>query len=176
MAITFNPFDVVKYIRENRNESKQEFVHWLSEVQKEARALLDAWVKIGEDLEVSDQAEIPEAAHKVLHKFGVQSVSAAYLKEFYMYVSTVAQGRVDPTIMGSISGWLSTCIYRRELTRKSVEQYVRDLRDKKIFYMDSENRTKNLRTIQDAIGVLQRELVGLDVFIETVKANPQAYK
>ena len=119
----------------------------------------------------------PEARALILVKFGPQSVAAVYLKEFYGYASTVASGRAQLDGVHSLAGKMAAGIYLRNVTRAMAEKFVREAQaEKRMFYLNDENKQKELNTLRDAIDTLQRELVAIDVFIDTIKANPKALR
>jgi hypothetical protein len=58
-----------------------------------------------------------------------------------------------------------------------VETYVREARlAEEIVYPDATNQSDRLKTVQDAVAALQRELIALDVLISTIKANPEPFR
>src|SRR5580698_293934 len=179
MALSFNPMDLFKVWQDHRKDTRDSFIGWIDAVQKELKQFLALWIDIRDELAMESSGHVPfsgwtsEKSYLIAKKFSQQSILATYMKTFYEYASAAAGGRKGTAGIQALSAQLSTVLVERSRAREVAEWYADYWgKDRQYFYASDENAGKWGVTVQDAIDNLTREVIELDVLIETIKANP----
>jgi hypothetical protein len=113
--------------------------------------------------------------HEIAHIFGRQIVVGSRLQEFYHYATMAAGGRVKRDKWDGFISKLGLSLYPRRLTRSFGDQLVADLKNDQGELLNVTNRTARIKTVQDAVVILQGELAAVDVFIQTLKASKDTF-
>jgi hypothetical protein len=183
MSLTFNPTDLFEVWRESTPEQEDSFLEWILAVQAELKKFLTVWVEIRNELDLERRAGIVPFAQWPANKwreisdmFNQQSITATSMSKFYDHAIAVTGNRDRRVaIIHGLSAQLSSVLTHRDHARRVVEWYLEFWGQKTYFYANDENNGRVSKSVADAIGSLTREIVALDVLIETVKANPEKF-
>jgi hypothetical protein len=182
MAISLNPVDLVKLWKEGRKDKRQSFIGWLTAVQKELKAFLGVWMEIRDELESAGSGRVSfegwpkEKWHGLHRKLNLQSVMSTYMHSFYDYASIASGSNLSATALDLFVVRLGSVINDRNQVRGQLEALTGWWADKQFYFLSEENQDNSIDSVRDAIDKLTREIVALDVLIETVKANPDSFK
>ncbi len=173
MAISLNPVDLLRVWKEHRNETRRSFVAFLDATQKELKDFLAVWMEIRDELESAKRGAIPfrgwpeERWSGLWRKFNKQSILSSYMSRFYEYASTAAGGQVSMTATDLLTTRLGTIIHDRNNAREKMEALTGWWVDREFYFLSDDNQGTSINTVRDAIVKLTREIVALDVLIET---------
>ncbi len=183
MSLSFNPADLFNVWRERRKEQDDSFFEWVGAVQNELKKFLTLWIEIKNELELERTAGTkpferwsPQKWREISNMFNQQAITATYMSKFYDFASAATGDRSrNVAIIHGLAAQLSTVLAHRERAREISAWYVEFWGQKTYFYANDESNGKWSQSIGDAIDSLTREIVALDVLIETVKANPKMF-
>jgi hypothetical protein len=183
MSLSFNPADLFRVWRESRKHQDESFLAWIEAVQKELKKFLTLWVEIKNELDLARRAgttPFERWSHQkwseISNMFNQQAITATYMRKFYDCASAATGNRDrNVAIIHGLAAQLSAVLAHRERAREVAEWYVEFWGQKTYFYANDESNGKWSQSVGDAIDSLTREIVALDVLIETVKANPKMF-
>jgi hypothetical protein len=173
MGFSINPLEFVKMMTERHKISRQQVIDWLECVRADGRLLSDTWMKIAGEFEKQGEEETLDRLLGELEMTRMeQEVLCSRLDGFFEYASLALGGRLQTRFWDGFINRLGGVLSARTKARSMTDRF---LKEEKIL-VDSGDKSERVETISEAITALQKELGSLDVFIQTIKAAPNAIR
>ncbi len=177
LPFSLNPFDFLKVLKDKRQMDREQVIGWLQGVKADVRELSEVWLRISDELEKSKEVDV--ANHKELRRMlASQRVLGSRLQEFYNLATVAVGGRVKGEVWDGFIIRFGRVLYQRNITRADADAFVAELIStrNRISLGSQEDDLSHPKTTEDVALLLQRDLAALDVFIETIKAAPNAFR
>jgi hypothetical protein len=172
MAVSINVTDLVRIFRDRKRRDRDDVGDWLDRVAFEAEEIADAWREMHTELQKGsiDLLKHPRLLSTLSH-FAVYANIGHFeaLQGFYKSASTVAGGRLRPSVFDALMNGMGSVLQSREITRKLYEMSFSEI--KSVYFVDDSNRAVDLGALSSAVKALVKEAAALKVLASNFRAT-----